>query len=334
MKQNIKPKKSNTTENQTNPLYTILRAVGLLGLLLTFFLGYMHQSGDIITASIFSIILFGIMVGLPIYLKNHKEEEKLHKKSTTEIGLVIGYTVAVFISFIYTFHFIDVEFNRKTEIQTEAKGKITSIEKLVEEYTTIKNRVIESKLNERSKIYNICLANPYSASAKSKFLDVTGMEFDVIKDEGNQFFIDEQQKHKADLGKQYSEKTALNSIKYFETIQIAKNIFGTTSLIKVGFNKTFYSLDDYFYTVQDALNKKIALYSTDDKLEFHPEKSAVNFDNPITSLKNSSITTLIIVFVIAVLFHCMVLAEYFFGKRYDTGTTSTTEGNGNDMFSM
>lgn len=149
----------------------IIQFVGLLLLGIAVFAGFLfYSNGNMIVAVLGSIVIIGGLYGLVYVLQRMKTvEENQSAMFTYEIVMGVFYFLLAIVSLYFYLHFVNIEFNRKHEIQLLVKEDINDIAELFNAY--------EAYADDRVRSYRIELETTLGYRDRDKAREY-GLEMD------------------------------------------------------------------------------------------------------------------------------------------------------------
>ncbi len=128
-----------------NPVFTIIRLIGLFFVLILLFAGliYTFKGNMVVSAPIalLAIIAFERLSHRLIVLKTRKTN---YRSNTEEYATLGVYLLAFLLAFPASFHFLDIDFNRKDAIKRSGENKLEQLRGLNDDY----EKAVQGKLEQ------------------------------------------------------------------------------------------------------------------------------------------------------------------------------------------
>ena len=323
--------KTNNSENGAGTASKLLNALGAFAVTVFTAIGLLYVlHSNYLLAGLFSILILVAIMLLSKFLIDNKTKQKIgfgkavgttYDDNSSEYVLLGLYAIVALVSLPFIFHFIDIDFSRKAELKSSSVEKVTTINNLLTSYN---DKVIEMQ-DEFETSANTNLSNyklDTKSAAKDSLLALLGDgEFDIFRTYPNSPSNRESEldelingavenkktniKNNYALGK-FGDKTVENDVSIYT--KQAKNIFNNWQMTKV--SDKYYDIDIYYTKLLKRINEKMPAFT-------HTKDTTkdLKLDSAIHSLTNASALTYIIGLFSFLLFHYLVLIEYFKTRR-------------------
>lgn len=310
-----KTKTARNNEGDANQfgIANVLSLLGLVGYVVFFLFGGIYVF-NIYLASFVSLVLLVILFLLSKEFVRQKTKQREQTDFRQEMVLGAGYLVVFALSFLYTFHFIDVEFTRKSQLKIAGKRKIEKLSALEKAYFEEVQKKVDSigtQVNTDSLAF-FNRSRAQRAEPKVKLKELLGLDDDAFV--GNDGPIAErigkerrkiidQMKANYNLVKPVFDKTKRD---YGQS----KRVFDGWQRFKIRYEYTAH-LDTLYATMYQVAKKQMPDFNHPAKIDL-PD---IAISQPMRSFGQASIGKKLGILVGMLLIHLLILLPYFRAER-------------------
>jgi hypothetical protein len=313
-------------QKTAGPMVGIIRLIGLLVVFVTLFVGLIYTfRGNFMIAAGLALLSLIAFERLSYYLLHFKTRKQPHKNYTPEIVVGMLYFSAFCVAFPPSFHFIDVDFNRKEAIKNSGENKLRQIQNLNESY----NAAIQTRLDRFKTDVQSDLTAYFLAKGSEKQLYKNKLGELLGRDLVNARFFESHEISPSDMAvrdrirrelepavrkKQDVQRSSLSldsqlDREWREEVQNAKLTFKTWNFFEV--SRHYNNLDLVYKKVFEAAKAKVPELDVPAEMQGDP----VQIDQPLQSVSNAGILSILAVCLLLVLFHVCILLPYLLESR-------------------
>lgn len=313
---------ANQQEQKDNPLLVAVTGLGIVFIIVLFFIGMLYVTRANLLISAISSIIFAVVFLAIVYLlvqsKTRKRMFRVRgdelKDRTPEIIMEIVYAVFVLASFPVIFHAVEFEFLNKDNIKKAAFARISNIVTLETRYKA----AVGNKQKELETEVETALAALPNEDAENKIVTLLGLSREIFtnyknKDEASRQVI------KDDIRSALLSKQKVIAEQY--AFQKADTVSISSLQVEVkrtfnSWNRTRLSLD--YELLGQIYNQMLAVMKTK-MSDFDPGQPQttpdIKFDEVFSTFSQAPWSRIISVFVLVLILHTAVQALYLGAKR-------------------
>lgn len=311
-------------DNTVGLLPKALRLIGLLFAGMIFLVGALYTWNGNIPVAGFLAFLAGIsFYVLTYFLQKYKTRKASYRNYTPEIALGVVYLFAFLAVFPFSFHFVDIEFNRKDAVKAAALGKLEDLKNLKANYDKAVNQkanTFETGVRSLQKQY-FAVGGKDKRSYRDSLIRILGngiapaldnYESSAADPSGKKSvedIIKNQVEIKKDLEKgRYAldENLSRELVSFFTKSNI---VFSRWNIFEVSF--TYNQIDTMYSRVYQGIQEKMPAFQAEPVLAVNP----IKLDAPMASFRQAGIGSLLVVLLILAVVHLCILLPYLLSKR-------------------
>lgn len=279
----------------------LVQIIGLIAITIFTFIGLIYIfNGSIIIAAVISVLVLLVLKIVTDFMVKQKKENFTISGPEYMLGGV--HTILFIVLFPVTFHFLNIDFFRKTEVKNICFEKLSLLDTLKSQY----NGAIKNKQNEVYTKAHTFFSSFQSYRSK-RYLDsldalLGAGTFSV----GNPVTVDRAIKVAQDnLQEKYTNK---DDNRLTEYVQKTLPVFNNWQIINVGYS--YQHINEVFNDYNAEAVAKMPEFKTTLVLN-----DKFNFNNPFASLTSGSIGGFLLSLLISLAVEFCILIPYFLAVR-------------------